>query len=1084
MNVQLARSEHIIPPSLPVAGKRSLAYWPKTKVTPAGTPLPSGLLPETGAEQLARLAAAIQTVLIRTHRDDPAPVGIVMPGGGIVRVEAQNDLQATVGGLLADASARIGESPAQPPVEPKEAVNAAFAIAVCTDGEAIPTVRQDATVFFDANEGRLACCHNSRLFDADTVVRFLDHITAVLTALKEAPDTAVGAIDILSDAERKQIAAATCPDPQPLPEAGTVQALFAGQARTAPDAVAMIFEGQKTTYADLNRQRAAIGACLLRHGCDQGDRVGVCVPPGPEQIAALLAVLGIGATPVPVDHTFPHHRLAMIAETAQPKVFLSADRMRDVVDGFGDIVLMSEAMAEDTQDLSVQGDMGGAAYLLFTSGSTGRPKGVLVGQRTLINLLSWQDKQKPAVGRRTLNRSSMAFDVGFQEIFATLCFGGTLVISTEAQRADIGALLKILAQEKIHRSFLPPVALLQIAELYDEASDDLSALEEVIVAGERMTITPPVVKMFRTCRAQLINQYGPTETHVATSHTLSGASVRWPLTPPIGKPIANARVHIIDAAGMRCPMGTTGEIAIGGLLPALEYVDAPEATAAKFVQDPFPGAADDGRMYLTGDFGRLLPSGEIEFVGRRDDQVKLRGYRIELGDIEAHACDLPNVGLAATRLQSTGAGDSDTLLCLYLQSRDGAALDLPALRTDLAKVLPRHMVPALPAMQQLDDIPLNSNGKIDRLKLPQLELVQSDGDEEPTTPRERVRQVWRRHLHVDDIGEDAAFADLGGHSLTAIQVVSAVNHSFGISVPVVALLRGATFGQFADVVEDYIRRKGGGETTATPVSSGPSLQSTELPGIGKIQTPYPSETRHYYDEIFANGAYWVGGARIPEGGTVVDIGANVGVFTLFALVNAKAARVLALEPVPLLADAFRSNVAPLAGKATLVQAAAAGENGRTELTTYPLITGMSSLRPDVAKDSALLTGLLGRARARDTETDTVLAPVEGTLVESRMSSETLPTETRRLADLLAEQDIDRVDLLKVDVQRGEELVLAGLDDAAWAKIDQVVVEHQEPSGTGGAIAELLASKGFTVTSAQHEMHLGTEVHYTTGRKAP
>ncbi|MDX8348120.1 amino acid adenylation domain-containing protein [Cognatiyoonia sp. IB215446] len=1084
MNVQLARSEHVIPPSLPIAGKRSLAYWPKTMVTSARDSLPSALLPETGHAQLARLAAAIQIVLIRTHRDDDAPVGVVMPVGDIIRIEASNDLQAKVGKLLAEATTKIDESPAQPPVEPKESVNSDFAIAVAPDEQAIPNVRQDATVFFDASEDRLACCHNSRLFDADTVVRFLDHIAGVLRILNDAPDTTVGMINILSQAESDQIAAVTCPDPQPLPEAGTVQALFAEQARTAPNAVAMIFEGQKTTYAELDQQRAAIGVCLRRHGCVKGDRVGVCVPPGPEQIAALLAVLGIGATPVPVDHTFPHQRLSMIAETARPKVFLSADRMRNVVEGFGEIVLMSEAIAESVEDLSVAGDINDAAYLLFTSGSTGRPKGVLVGQRTLVNLIAWQNEQTPATDRRTLNRSSMAFDVGFQEIFATLCYGGTLVISTEAQRADIGALLKILAEQKIHRSFLPPVALLQIAELYDEASDDLSTLEEVIVAGERMTITPPVVKMFRTCPAQLINQYGPTETHVATSHTLSGASVRWPLTPPIGKPIANARIHIVDAAGMRCPIGTTGEIAIGGLLPALEYVDAPEATATKFVPDPFPDAAADGRMYLTGDFGRLLPSGEIEFVGRRDDQVKLRGYRIELGDIEAHACDLPNVGLAATRLQSTGAGDSDTLLCLYLQSTDGAALDLTALRADLAKVLPRHMVPALPAMLQLDDIPLNSNGKIDRLKLPQLELVQSEGDEEATTPRERVRQVWRRHLHVDDISEEAAFADLGGHSLTAIQVVSAVNHGFGISVPVVALLRGATFGQFADVVEDYIRRKGGGESAATPASSGPSLQSTELPKIGRIQTPYPSETRHYYDEIFVNGAYWVGGARIPEGGTVIDVGANVGMFTIFALVNAKARNVFALEPVPLLADAFRANVAPLADKATLVQIAASDKDGRGELTTYPLITGMSSLRPDIAKDSALLTGLLGRARARDAETDTVLAPVEGSLVESRMSSETVPTETRRLASLLEEHGVDRVDLLKVDVQRGEDLVLAGLDDAAWSKIEQVVVEHQEPSGTGGVIAEILASKGFSVTSVQHEMHLGTEVYYTTGRKEP
>ncbi|HMG22341.1 MAG TPA: amino acid adenylation domain-containing protein, partial [Kofleriaceae bacterium] len=434
------------------------------------------------------------------------------------------------------------------------------------------------------------------------------------------------------------------------------------------------------------------------------------------------------------------------------------------------------------------------AYVLYTSGSTGRPKGVAMPHGAVRNLVTWQCARSRGPAR-TLQFAALSFDVSFQELFATWANGGCVVVAPDDARRDPGELLRLLRAQRIERLYLPFVALHQLAEAAGGVDLAELPLREVITAGEQLRITPAIaaaLSQLPACR--LYNQYGPTETHVVTEFALTGAPASWDALPPIGRPIANARIHVLDGARQPVPIGVAGELYIAGAGVAHGYLGRPELTQDRFVPDPLgpPGA----RMYRTGDRAKYLASGDLVFLGRADDQVKLRGYRVEPGEIEAALGSHPAVSEAAV-VARTDAGD--TRLVAYVAWRDGSGASVAELKDHLRARLPEYMVPAV--IVALPALPLTPSGKLDRRALPRPDVERAVRVAPRTAMEEVVASVWAPVLGVASLGATENFFELGGHSLLATQVVARLGAALGVAIPVRALFEAPTIAGLARRLE-------------------------------------------------------------------------------------------------------------------------------------------------------------------------------------------------------------------------------------------------------------------------------------------
>jgi amino acid adenylation domain-containing protein len=424
--------------------------------------------------------------------------------------------------------------------------------------------------------------------------------------------------------------------------------LFEQQAGRTPDATALIFAGSQTSYRALNASANRLARHLRDHGVGADTPVGLCIDRSPEMVVAILAILKAGGCYVPLDPTHPPRRIALLARKAGFRVLLTTRSRLGLWTGFGEATTVLQFICIDLvgpivahrpdDDLQLVTGSDDLAYLLFTSGSTGTPKAVAMPHRALVNLLGWQQRQRPAgPGERTLQFHSLTFDVATQEIFASLCFGGTLVLVPDHVRRDPQALLEFVTAHAINRAFLPVVALEQLAQAAHGGRP--AALRAIFTAGEQLQITPSIVRFFRDGGCMLQNQYGPTETHVLTAYTLPQDVSRWPRLPPIGRPVSNVEIHLLDQRMCEVAPGEAGELFVGGVCLARGYHGEGELTAQRFVSNPF----GQGRLYRTGDLARHLPDGNLQFLGRLDDQVKIRGNRVELGEIEVTLKQHPQV---------------------------------------------------------------------------------------------------------------------------------------------------------------------------------------------------------------------------------------------------------------------------------------------------------------------------------------------------------------------------------------------------------------------------------------------------------
>jgi amino acid adenylation domain-containing protein len=648
-------------------------------------------------------------------------------------------------------------------------------------------------------------CYSTDLFEHATIARMVGHFRTLLQSALETPGQAVSLLPLLTAAERDQILVEWNDSAVKYPGIECVHELVEAQVRRTPDAVAVTCNNQSLTYAELNQRANQLAHYLVASGVQTGSLVAIYMDRSLDMLLAVLATLKSGAAYVPLDPMYPRDRLAFMLSDSSPAVLLTQQKMLDQLPPDVANAICIDSAWDDIAKQSAENVQSGAtrknlAYVIYTSGSTGKPKGVCLPHRALTNLIFWQwDNSHLPQSSRTIQFTSLSFDVSFQEIFSTWCSGGTLVVVSEALRRDPISLLRFLREENIARLFLPFVALQHLAEIAQEEKD-LPNLFEIITAGEQLRVTRHLAALFRRMpQCKLYNHYGPSESHVVTSFRMTGVPDTWPSLPPIGKPIANTQIYILDPFLNPVPVGVSGELYIGGISLANGYLNRPELTAERFTPDPFartPGS----RLYKTGDVARMLPDGNIECLGRSDHQVKIRGFRIELGEVETALTQHSAVRQAAVAVREDIPGDKRLVAYLVSNADD---LDIRELRGYLARFLPEYMVPS--GFSILPALPLTPSGKVDRKALP-APLPDHTHRSDVIAPRNQLEtqlvSIFQKVLNADSVSIHDDFFDLGGHSLTATRLLSQVKEITGWQIPLSTLFRGATVESLARLIAE------------------------------------------------------------------------------------------------------------------------------------------------------------------------------------------------------------------------------------------------------------------------------------------
>jgi amino acid adenylation domain-containing protein len=656
---------------------------------------------------------------------------------------------------------------------------------------------------------RLELTYNARHLTGESAERLLGLWQRLLASVAEDSDRLVGELEWLTASDGEGLWRQGRGESVGVVGGLRVDRRVDESCVSGPEVAAVMLGAESLTYAGLEARSAAVARGLRNLRVGEGDRVAICCERSIDMVVGVLGILRAGAAYVPLDPAYPEARLAMIVEEAAPRVMLTQRRWLERLPGCG----ATQLCLDDPQIWGGEGAGHGRtgdaeravgagdslAYVMYTSGSTGRPKGVAMGHGALVNLLSWQQTTLPlAAGTRVLQYASLSFDVSFQEIFSTWQAGGTLVLVSEELRRDPVALLRYLEAERIERIFLPFVALQQLAEAAAMEPMAPQSMSDVVTAGEQLQVTPMIRALFRRWQgARLHNHYGPTESHVITSHTLEGDPALWPDLPPIGKPIFNTEVHLLDGLGRILPEGVPGEIYLGGAALAQGYLHREDLTAERFLR---LRAGDQGwiRLYRTGDLGWRGKDGNVGYLGRVDDQVKIRGFRVELGEVESVLRQLDGVGAAAVKVQ-THRGEKRLVAYVVRSDRERSALDIRELREELRRRLPDYLVPAV--FQVIDRLPLTPSGKINRKALPdpETEMVPEAGERHvPANETEVVLEdIWKSVLGLGQVGRNVNFFDIGGSSLRMVQVQRLIRERLGKEIPVARLFQNPTIRSLA-----------------------------------------------------------------------------------------------------------------------------------------------------------------------------------------------------------------------------------------------------------------------------------------------
>lgn len=628
--------------------------------------------------------------------------------------------------------------------------------------------------------------YNVNLFNKDRIERMAGHFLTILSAVVADPTQRISELPLLARHERYQMLTTWNATEAPYPQQLCAHHLFEAQVQRTPSAPAIVFENQELTYCQLNARANQVARYLASFGVGPGKIVGIFMERSLEMVVAVLGIVKSGAACLPLDPAYPKERLAFMLQDSQATITISQQNLVLTFPSCGAraVCLDSEWPAiakEDESDLQTAVTPENWLYVIYTSGSTGHPKGVMVPHRVLVNLVAWH-QASPWQSRRTLQFASLNFDVSFQEIFSTLAVGGTLAVTPQFVRVDIPALGRYVEQHRVERFHLPGVIMQKLAEEFSGHSQTFASVREFMVGGEQLQISTPMVALFSQLRdCVLHNHYGPTETHIVTSFLLSGDPRFWPALPPIGRPVINTDLYVLDAYLQPLPVGVPGELYFGGTCLAHGYLKRPDLTAERFIPNPFSNRFGS-RMYKTGDSARYLPDGNVEFLGRNDSQVKIRGMRIELGEIEVELKRHPAVRESAVVLARQG---QESILVAYVAFQPEQEVGSKQLRQFLHVRLPEYMLPS--RFVVLDAFPLTPSGKIDRRALPSpgTDPELNEGYVAPRNDLEEVlAAIFSDVLQVERVGVFDDFFALGGHSLLSTQIASRIREALHTEVSV------------------------------------------------------------------------------------------------------------------------------------------------------------------------------------------------------------------------------------------------------------------------------------------------------------
>jgi amino acid adenylation domain-containing protein/thioester reductase-like protein len=685
--------------------------------------------------------------------------------------------------------------------------------------------------------------YNAGLFDRVTIERFIHHLQQLLTSVGADPERPLSALPMMSESEVRRLVETWNDTTTTLPAPATVPAVFAEQVHHRPHATALVCDEESLTYAELDIRSNQLAHRLRTLGAGPGTLVGVCLPRSIEVITALLAIVKTGAAYLPIDPEYPEERRRLLLTDSEARLVITAELIGDpTIDEEPPTALESGVEPRDL------------AYVIYTSGSTGRPKGVEIEHRAIIRLITGLPEGILGPGEVLLHASAISFDAATFEIWGALLTGATCVISTE-RVLTARPLANAITRHRISTAWLTSSLFNHIV---DEDTTALAGLRHLLIGGEALSVTHVRRAVTALPGTQVFNGYGPTEcTTFATCHPIATPLPADTNGVPIGRPIGNTRVYVLDDHGRLAPTGVPGELHVAGPGVARGYRGQPELTAEQFVPNLYDTTSD--RLYRTGDIVRHNADGDIEYLGRIDDQVKIRGYRIEPREVEAALQKHPDISQAAviaredTALFPPPVGQKS--LVAYLKVSGNGVLDDLALRAHLRRELPEYMVPA--AFVSLPELPLTINGKLDSRALPEPGgSTRSDvaaAFVRPQNPTEEtLAAIWAAVLNLDTVGRDENFFDVGGHSLKAAQLVVRIQETFQRNLPLRTLFERPTIATLAEEINGERR------TSTTHVRS--FDPQSMLRGI--VPDPLPPREPGGVSDILLTGATGFVGAYL------------------------------------------------------------------------------------------------------------------------------------------------------------------------------------------------------------------------------
>jgi amino acid adenylation domain-containing protein len=646
----------------------------------------------------------------------------------------------------------------------------------------------------------IAINYFSDLFSEDTIKRMLNHYVQLIRSIADKPDHKISELNILSGEEMEELLHIGKGVIADYKEEKTVINLFYKQVKRSPDAIALIFEEQSITYQELDKRSNKLARLLIEKGVSNGMLIPICLERSFEMVIAILGILKTGAAYVPVDPEFPAGRIHFILNDTRASLLLSTIAVLEVLNlettvecfAIDDPELLTSYTDDEVVVLVLPEYL---AYTIYTSGTTGKPKGVQIRHSGILNRLLWmQDYLSLTAGDIILQKTTFCFDVSVWELLSALLCGAVIVMAKPEGHKDADYLQELIEKHQISIIHFVPSMLDVFLLRADEQK--CRSLNAVICSGEELKIGTVTAfqKVFK--KTHLYNFYGPTEASIEVTAIKLEQVSNYTHHIPIGKPIANICLYIVDQHHQLQPRGVAGELLIGGVQVALRYLNQPELTAQKFISDRFSKAHEYPFLYRTGDLVRWLPDGNIEFLGRIDDQVKIRGYRIEPAEIEVLLGQLAGVERAVVLVKEY---NGDKYLAAFVKLQNWLKTD--SLSDQLKNILPLYMVPSI--ILRVDDFPLTLNGKIDKGQLHAMAAPSLAGVfKAPETEIElKLTRIWKDLLKTDKVGVRDNFFALGGHSLMAMRVLSEISNEFSANISITLFFQLGTIEKLSEYLE-------------------------------------------------------------------------------------------------------------------------------------------------------------------------------------------------------------------------------------------------------------------------------------------